>query len=115
MLATILSVMVGLVNVPFMVLFYLIYAAYGWVLSLLSFFSRVHITGIQVTLGDGLKAVIYCLFENTVLRVFLLYTRLTAFVGYRRNRLAWNKIRRKSVTVTQSGMERRTHEKETGV
>jgi len=99
-LVSILSVWLGLVNVPFMVLFFLIYAAYGWVLSLLAFFSRVHITGIQISLGDACKALFFCLFENTLLRMILLYTRLTAFIGYKRNRLAWNKIRRRNITVT---------------
>lgn len=112
---TILSAWMGLINVPFMILFYLIYAAYGWALSLLTFFSRVHITGIQVTLGDCLKALFYCLFENTVFRAILLYTRLTAFVGYNRNRLIWNKINRNHVTVLHSGEEGGTHGQEAGI
>ena len=110
---TILSAWMGLINIPFMILFYLIYAAYGWVLSLLSFFSRVHITGIRITLGDSMKALLYCFFENTILRAVLLYTRLTAFVGYKRNRLIWKKISRKHVTVLRSGEERESHGQET--
>lgn len=97
---TILSAMMGLINIPFMILFYAVYAAYGWALSLLSFFSRVNISGIQVTPGDGIKAVFYCLFENTFFRAILLFTRLTAFIGYKQNRLHWSKISRNHVTVT---------------
>ncbi len=97
---TILAAVAGLINVPFMLLFYLIYASYGWALSITAFFSRVHVSGIEITFGDAVKAIVYCLFENTVLRMILLYTRLTAFIGYRKNRLRWNKMQRQHVEVT---------------
>lgn len=93
----VLAFCVDLINVPFMILFFLIYAAFGIVLSLTAFFSRMYTADIEVTFGDALKACFLCIFEVTCLRFILAWVRATAFIGYRKKKMHWGKIERKKI------------------
>lgn len=86
-----------LINVPFMLLFFLIYAVFGGVLTLTAFFSRIYTADLTLSFGDGLKAVCLCLFELVFLRFILAWVRCTAFIGYRKKRLSWGRIERRKI------------------
>lgn len=88
---------VNLINVPFMVLFFLIYAVFGSVLSLTAFFSRMYTSNLKVTFKDALKACFLCVFEITCLRFVLAWVRATAFIGYKKKKLQWGRIERKKI------------------
>lgn len=88
---------VDLINLPFMVLFFLIYAVFGAVSSLTAFFSRIYTSNLKVSFFDGLKACFLCLFEITCLRFVLAWVRATAFFGYRKKKLQWGRIERKKI------------------
>ena len=88
---------IDLINIPFMVLFFLIYAVFGSVLSLTAFFSRIYTSDLKVTFSDGVKACFLCIFEITCLRFVLAWVRATAFVGYRKKKLQWGRIERKKI------------------
>ena len=86
-----------LINVPFMLLFFLIYAVFGGVLTLTAFFSRIYTADLTLSFGDGLKAVCLCLFELVFLRFILAWVRCTAFVGYKKKKLSWGRIERRKI------------------
>lgn len=86
---------VDLINVPFMILFFAIYAVFGAVLSLTAFFSRIQTIDLKISVADGFKAVLLCLFEVTCLRFVLAFVRATAFRGYRKKKMDWGRIERK--------------------
>ena len=67
-----------LINVPFMVLFFLIYAVFGAILTLTAFFSRIYTADLTVSFGDGVRAACLCLFELVFLRFILAWVRCTA-------------------------------------
>ena len=96
-LTVMLAFWVDLINVPFMILFFGIYAVFGSVLSLTAFFSRIQTIDLSISLGDGLKALLLCLFEVTCLRFVLAFVRATAFRGYRKKKLNWGKIERQKM------------------
>lgn len=96
-LTMLLAFWVDLINVPFMILFYLIYAVFGSVLSLTAFFSRIQTIDLKISFSDGVKAVLLCLFEVTCLRFVLAFVRTTAFRGYRKKKLNWGRIERKKI------------------
>ncbi len=98
-LTILLSLWLGLVNIPFMLLFMLVYVVFGWMLTLTAFFSRIHTQNTGITNGDIARSVLFCLLENTVLKCILTFARLTAFQGYRRRKLEWNKVTRQTVDV----------------
>ena len=94
---TLLAFAVDLINVPFMILFFMIYAVFGSILSLTAFFSRMYTSNLKVTFSDAVKACFRCLFEITALRFVLAWVRATAFIGYRKKKLQWGKIERKKI------------------
>src|SRR5699024_3541756 len=62
-LTMVLASAVDLLNVPFMVLFFLIYVLYSSILSLSAFFALVHTIDLKLHLSDLLKAVGMCVLE----------------------------------------------------
>lgn len=95
LLTVLLAYWVDLVNIPFMVVFFMMYAVFGAVLSLTAFFSRVQTIDLKVSACDAVKAVLLCLLEVTCLRFIMAATRATAFKGYDKNRLHWGSIERR--------------------
>ena len=93
----VLAFCVDLINVPFMILFYVIYAVFGSVLSLTAFFSRIQTIDLKVSVSDAAKAVLLCLFEVTYLRFVLAFERTTAIIGYRKKKNSWGRIERKKI------------------
>lgn len=96
-LTIVLAVCIDLINVPFMILFYMIYAVFGSVLSLTAFFSRIHTIDLKISFSDGVKAIGLCLFEVTCLRFVMAFIRATAFKGYQKKKLNWGRIERKRI------------------
>lgn len=90
---------VDLINVPFMLLFFLIYAIFGCVLTLTAFFARTQTIDLEISVGDVAKAVLLCFFEICVLRFVLAFVRATAFVGYKKKKLSWGRIERKKINI----------------
>ncbi len=88
-----------LINVPFMVLFFLIYAVFGAILTLTAFFSRIYTADLIVSFGDGVRAACLCLFELVFLRFILAWVRCTAFIGYRKRWLSWGRIERRKINL----------------
>lgn len=94
---TVVSFMVGLINVPFMILFLLIYIVYSAILSLTAFFTRIHTIDMKLTVLDVLKAIGLCAFEVSFLRFILAFVRATALLGYKKKKHAWGRIERKKI------------------
>lgn len=90
---------IDLINVPFMLLFFLIYAVFGCVLTLTAFFARTQTIDLKISTGDIAKAVSLCFFEICVLRFVLAFVRATAFVGYKKKKLNWGRIERKKINI----------------
>ena len=90
---------VDLINVPFMLLFFLIYAIFGCVLTLTAFFARTQTIDLEISFGDVAKAVLLCFFEICVLRFVLAFVRATAFVGYKKKKLNWGRIELKKINI----------------
>lgn len=94
LLTTIVAARFHLVNIPFMIMFFLLYALLNASMSLTAFFSRVHAMDIKLSGHDICKALFLCLIENIGLRFILAATRFTAFIGYKRRKRDWGDIER---------------------
>lgn len=91
--------LIDLLNLPFMLLFMLIYASYNSILTLTAFFSRIQTIDLTVKPKDCLKAIMLCFFEVTTLRFIMAFVRLTAFKGYKKKKLDWGRIERKAMNI----------------
>lgn len=90
---------IDLLNVRFMLLFFMIYAVFSAILSLSAFFSRIYTTNMKLSVSDSIKAILLCFFELTCLRFILAWVRSTAFIGYRKKKLNWGRIERKKINL----------------
>jgi poly-beta-1,6-N-acetyl-D-glucosamine synthase len=99
LLTILLAFSVNLINVPFMILFYLIYAGFGAILSLTAFFARIHTQNIKLERSDVIKVISLCLLENAGLRLVIAFVRMTAFIRYKKKKKHWGKITRKKMNV----------------
>ena len=64
-LTMILAYFLDLLNVPFMLMFMLIYILFGAILSLCTFFARVHVENIKLSFRDVVKAILLCGLDRT--------------------------------------------------
>lgn len=99
-LATIaVAYLVELINVPFMILFFLIYAIYGSVLTITAFFTRIYTQNIKLSVLDVCKAIYLCIAESIFFRFVQAFTRMTAFWGYRKRKNQWGQIQRQKINL----------------
>lgn len=90
----IISVFFGVLNVPFMITFYLLYALYCAILSITAFFQRIYTQNLKISRMDVAKAMVLCVVENVFFRMVMDFIRVTAFVGYRKKKGEWGRIKR---------------------
>ena len=98
-LVTALAFATKLINWRYVVGFTLLYALFGAMLSLTSFFARTQTTEVTLSVKDVCKAILMCLFEITFMHFVLTYVRATAFIGYRKKKLQWGRIERKKINL----------------
>lgn len=84
----------GLLNVSFMVRFFLLYAIYGAILTMTAFFQRIYTQNLKISRGDVCKACVMCVVENVFFRFFLDFVRATSFIGYKKKKNQWGQIKR---------------------
>ena len=90
----VLAALLGRLNTGFMLKLYVLYAVYGAILTMTAFFQRIYSQNVRISVGDVFKACVMCVIENVFFRLLLDFIRCTAFIGYKRHKLAWGKIKR---------------------
>jgi hypothetical protein len=95
----IIAFLVDLINIPFMILFFLIYTVFGCILTLTAFFARIQTVDLKISFMDTLKAILLCFFEISCLRFVMAFVRATAFIGYKKKKLNWGRIERKKINI----------------
>ncbi len=93
------AVLLNLINVRFMILFYLVYTLFGAIMTLTAFFARIYTQNITLSAADGIKAVLMCIAESLFFRFILAYVRTTAFLGYKKRGHQWGSIKREKINV----------------
>lgn len=94
LLTILLSYWVNLINVSFMILFFIVYALFGCTLTLVAFFSRIHTQQLHISFRDGVKAILLSGFELVGLRFILMFVRVNALLGYQKNKDVWGEKER---------------------
>ncbi len=94
MVAIVAAALVGLLNVNFMIQFYLLFAVYSSILTITAFFQRIYTQNIHISRQDVFRACIMCLIENIFFRFVFDYIRLSALISYKKNKNNWGSIKR---------------------
>ena len=97
-LVTCIAYMFGLLNFKYMVIFFLAYALFGAMLTVISFLARNFLSDIRIGLGDAVKAFLLCIPENIFLRFLLAWTRFFSILFYRGKKTNWGVIPRQQIS-----------------
>jgi cellulose synthase/poly-beta-1,6-N-acetylglucosamine synthase-like glycosyltransferase len=93
-IAIIFSFSLNLINIPYMISFFVIYALFGYILTLTSFYSRHYLQKMHISIADGFKANVLCILELVGLRFILMFVRLISLIGYKKKRHIWGTMSR---------------------
>lgn len=96
---TLLSLLFGYINVPFMVVFFGIYALFGAVMSLTAFASRAQTRDLTLSVRDMVRALYLSVVEVTALRFVMALTRMGALIGRRGKKAGWESVTRSKIEV----------------
>lgn len=94
MFVTFLAYIFGLLNPKFMIIFFLTYALFCSLLTVISYITRNFLGDKPVRKRDILKAVLLCIPENIVLRFVMAWERMVALLFYRGSKTKWGSIKR---------------------
>lgn len=84
----------GLLNVPYMILLFSVYALFGALLTVISFVTRNYLSNNRVRFGDVVKAFLLCIPENVLIRFLMAWTRMAAVFFWRGKKTQWGQIKR---------------------
>jgi len=93
-LTIILATYLDVLNVGYMIIFLIIYAIYGAIISLCAFSQHVYTQKFRISLVDMLKTLFLCVLEFGLFRYVLVIVRFMAFIRYGKNKTAWGQIKR---------------------
>ncbi len=97
LIVTAISLIFGLINLKYFLIFTAIYSLFGATLTLTSFFARTQTSEIKLRFRDAGKAILMCLLEIFFMHNIMTFVRATAFIGYRKKKLQWGRIERKKI------------------
>lgn len=97
---TVLATAFGLLNVRYMIMFFLVYALFGASLTVISFLTRNFLSDDKVKTVDILKVVLLSVPENIIYRFIMAWTRIFALLFYRGKKTNWGAIKRVSIDYT---------------
>lgn len=93
-LITVLAAAFGLLDFKFMIMFFLVYAVFGSMLTVISFLTRNYLSDAKIKFSDVIKAFLLCIPENIFLRLIMAWTRIFALLFYRGKDTKWGAIKR---------------------
>jgi len=93
-LTIVLAAYIDVLNVRYMVIFLIVYAIYGSIISLSAFSQQIYTQKLRVSLLDMLKVLFLCVLEFAFFRYALAAIRFVAFLRYGKNKTTWGKIKR---------------------
>lgn len=91
---TALSAIVGILDLRFMIRFYLLFAIYGAILTITAFFQRIYTQNLNISKMDVFRACLMCVVENVFFRFVLDFVRFTAFLTYGKQKNNWGALKR---------------------
>jgi len=99
---TVLAYLFGLLNLKYMAIFFLVYALFGSMLTVISFLTRNFLSSTRIRFGDVIKAFLLCIPENVIIRFIMAWTRIFALLFYRGNKTSWGQIKRYKIDYNSS-------------
>ncbi|MCL2366488.1 MAG: glycosyltransferase family 2 protein, partial [Oscillospiraceae bacterium] len=89
-----LAAYMDVLNVRYMIVFLVVYAIFGSIISMSAFSQQIYTQKLRISLVDMLKSLFLCVLEFAFFRYVMAAVRFIAFLRYRKNKNTWGKIER---------------------
>ena len=89
------SYFIGLLNKEFLITFLLIYIVYSAIISITAIVLDNYIFREKLTLVEIIKLILFAILESFGYRQLCSWYRISGFIGYRKSKYQWGKIKRK--------------------
>jgi len=89
-----LAAYLDILNVEYMIVFFVLYTIYGSIISLSTFSQQMYIQKFKISFFDMIKTLLLCILEFAFFRYVLVIIRLVAFLRYKKLKSDWTKIKR---------------------
>jgi len=83
-----------ILNFGYMLVFFIIYAIYGAIISLSAFSQQIYTQKFRVSALDMFKTLFLCILEFGFFRYVLVIVRIAAFIRYGKHKSTWGQIKR---------------------
>jgi len=93
-LTIILAFIFEVLNAEYMIVFLIVYAIYGTIISMSAFTQHIYTQKLRVSPLDMLKTLLLCMLEFGFFRYILLVVRIVAFLRYGKMKTTWGRIKR---------------------
>lgn len=98
-IVTILLYLTSIINIKYMIWFYIFYTVLGMAITVVAYFTTIYINELTIDAKKIFKVIGLCFFEVGFLRFVLTFVRFTSLLGYRKNKYKWDKIKRQKIGV----------------
>ena len=85
-----------MLNEPFMLWYFLLFYMLSAMVTITAFFTRMYVLRAPLTIWEAVKVVFFSFFDAFFFHHVITYFHLTALINYRKSRLQWGKIQRKT-------------------
>lgn len=92
----ILASILEMLNEPFMLWYFLLFYMLSAMVTITAFFTRMYVLQAPLTIWQAIKVVFFSFVEAFFFHHVITYFRMTALVNYRKSRLQWGKIQRRT-------------------
>ena len=96
-LVTVLLYFLNIINLKFMISFFMFYTILGILITIGAYFTTIYINELNFNLKKLGKVFLLCFFEVGFLRLVLSWVRFVSLIGYNKNKYSWDKIERKEI------------------
>ena len=83
-----------MLNVPFMIWYFLLFYLLSTLVTITAFFTRIYVLKAPLTVWQAVKVAVLAFVESFCFHHLITLFRLTAFVNYKKTKLQWGKIQR---------------------
>lgn len=87
----------NVINIKFMISFFIFYAILGMLITIGAYFTTIYINELNFNMKKLGKVVLLCFFEVAFLRLVLSGVRFISLIGYNKNKYTWDKLERKEI------------------
>lgn len=87
----------NVINLTFMMSFFLFYTILGIFITIGAYFTTIYINELNFNIKKLGKVLLLCFFEVGFLRLFLSWVRFVSLIGYNKNKYKWDKVERKEI------------------